>query len=70
LRKSEQARWALFVIEEPAFSFESSAIASERTICADYAVAGNDDGDGVVAVGCSDGSDRRGVTDAEGQIAV
>lgn len=61
---------SLFVVEEPAFSFDAAAVASEGAVGSDDAVAGDDDGDGVRSVGEADGADGGGAADGGGELAV
>src|SRR6185436_20651012 len=48
-----------FVFEQPALAFESSAVAGERTVGADEAMAGNHDADRVGAVSEADRTHRQ-----------
>ena len=56
--------------EQPALAIESPAIAGQRSVCADHPMAGNDDGDGIGAIGETDGARGRGAADLGGQSAV
>jgi len=58
------------VVEEPAFALDASAISSERSVRSYDAVTRNYDGDGVVAVGCADGPDCVGMTDAASEFSI
>lgn len=58
------------MVEEPAFAVEAARVAVELALAVDDAVAGDDDGDGVGAVGGTDGAGRGGVADAPCEEAV
>ena len=53
----------MFVIEEPAFAFDAAAVAGQRAIGADHAMAGYDDGDGIGTIGRADCPDSGRMTD-------
>lgn len=57
---------ACFEVEEISFAVEAAAVADEGAVFADDAVAGDDDGDGVFAVGEADGSGGGGFADGGG----
>ena len=42
--------------QQPALALDAAAIAGERAIGADDAMAGDDDADGIVAIGMADGT--------------
>ena len=58
------------MVEEPAFAFDAAAVAGERAICSDDAVAGEDDGDGIGSIGGADGADGGWMADPFGELAV
>ena len=56
--------------EQPLFAMEAAAVAGERAVGADDAMAGHDDADRVRSVGKADGADGAGTADALGKLAV
>src|SRR6516165_8470819 len=68
IKESEQS--FAFVVEEPALAVETAAVAGQRTIRANDAVAGDDDRDGVGAVGEAYSADGRRTTDVLRDFAV
>lgn len=58
------------VFEEPFFAVEAAPVAAQRAGGLDHAVAGDDDGDAVRAVGRADGALGAGARDAVGEFAV
>lgn len=58
------------MIEEPALALEATAIAGEGAVGPDHAMAGDDNAEGVGAVGQADGADGRGPPDARGKLRV
>ena len=61
--------WVLEV-EESGFGVEAASEAGEAAGRADDSVTGHDDGDGIAAVGCSDGAGGVGVAELTGELAV
>lgn len=59
-----------FVLKEPALAMQASSVASKRAIGADDAMAGDDDADGVGAIGQAHGADGGGLADPAGQLGV
>src|ERR1700730_14507355 len=59
-----------FMFEEPLLAFHTAAVAGEGAVGSDDAVTGNDDSDGIGAVGETDGADWGGAADAAGELAV
>src|SRR5947209_822584 len=57
-------------VEQPALAVDAAAVPGQLAVAADDAVAGNDDGDRVLAVGQPDGAAGFGVADPLGQLAV
>src|SRR5690242_19875320 len=70
VRTGRVIRDCAFMRQEPTLAFDAAAIAGERAVGADHAMAGHDDADGVGAVGKADGPDRLGPADAPRQLAV
>jgi hypothetical protein len=62
--------WCFFVVEEPALAFDAAAVAGEGSVGSDDAMTGDDDGDGIGAVGEADRANRRGPADGGGEFAV
>ena len=58
------------MIEQPLLPPPAAAVAAERTVGPDDAVAGNDDGDLVLAVDAADGADGAGRSDAARHVGV
>lgn len=58
------------MLQEPALALQSAAVAGERAICSDHAMAGDDDADGVGAVRETNGSDGVGPVDLAGQLSI
>jgi hypothetical protein len=56
--------------EEPAFAVEPAAVADQRAVGPDDAMARDDDGDGVGAVGGADRANGGGRSDADGEVPV
>src|SRR5262245_63535246 len=67
-----EERWAFdaFMGEQPPFPVEAAAVSRELSVGSDDAMAGDDDGDGVGAVGRADGSHRCRFANALRQLAV
>lgn len=61
---------ALFQVEQLLFHLQTAAIAGERVVAAHYAVAGQDDADGIAAVGIGQGTHRLGHAQTAGLLAV
>ena len=59
-----------FQVEQILFGPEASAVAGQVAVAADDAVAGEDDGDGVGAVGIGHSPDGFGESDGGGQFTV
>src|SRR4051794_11674503 len=66
------SKWAHAVleIEQGALAFQAASVAGERPVGADDAVAGDDDGDRVAAIGGADRARGPGALDALGELAV
>ena len=56
--------------EEPAFAFDSSSVTRERAVSSDHPMTGDDDRDGICAIGQAYGSDGFGTTDASGDVRI
>lgn len=56
--------------QEPLFAPETAAVAGEFAVAGKNAVARDDDGDGVLAVGGAHGSDSLGVANGVGDVLV
>src|SRR5205823_3143953 len=56
--------------QQPALALDAAAIAGQRAVAADDAVAGDDDADGIVAIGMADGAHGRLAPDALGERAI
>ena len=56
------------MLQEPAFAFEAAA--GEGAVGSDDAMAGDDDTDGINAVGQTDRADCRRAADSLGELAV
>ena len=69
-RIHRQAQRARLEVEQGALVLEPAAVAGQRAVAADDAVARADDGDRVAAVGAADGAGLAGVADARGDLAV
>ena len=54
VRKEGRSAVELFVIEEPAFAFDAPAVAVERAVCGDDAMAWDHDRDAIPAIGQPD----------------
>src|SRR5882757_7897704 len=59
-----------FMLQKPSLAFDAAAIASERATRSDDAVTGNDDSDGIGAVGETDCAHCSGAADAARELAV
>ena len=60
----------MFQVEKILLGLEASAVAGQAAVAADDAVAGEDDGDGVGAVGIGYCTDGPGGSDGGGQPSV
>ena len=60
----------VFMLQEPAFALDASAVACEGAVGSDDAVTGDDYSDGVGAVGESDGPDGFRPADLFGQLSI
>src|SRR5512132_47164 len=69
-RIHREAQRAGLEVEQRALVVEPPAVAGQRTVAADDAMARADDGDRVAAVGAADGTRLAGVADAAGDLAV
>src|SRR5262249_32620354 len=58
------------VLQQPALAVEAAAIAGERAVLADHAVAGHDDRDRIAAVDHADRAHRVGTADGLCELAV
>jgi len=58
------------VVEQPALAGQAAAVAGERAVGADHAVAGDDDADRVAAVGQAHGAGGCGTAELLGERAV
>jgi len=59
-----------FVLQQPGLALEAAAVASEGAVRADDTMAGDDDADGVLAVGEADAAYGGGVADSGGELGV
>lgn len=59
-----------FEVEEILFAPQSAAVSTEGSVASDDAVAGDEDGDGVFAVGAAHGALGAGATDATGKLGI
>ena len=59
-------RVGALVGEQPLFAMEAAAVAGERAVGADDAMAGHDDADGIGTIRETDGADGAGTADALG----
>src|SRR5262245_57888955 len=59
-----------FVAEQPPLAVESAAVARQRPVGADDAMAGHDDGDRIRAVRRPDGPHRRGLSNPLRQLGI
>src|SRR5580704_11221292 len=66
----EESSGARLVLEQPLFAFEAAAVAGERTVSADHAMAGHDDADGIRTVGEADGANSFRPANLFGELAV
>jgi 3-methyladenine DNA glycosylase/8-oxoguanine DNA glycosylase len=64
------SRGLALVVEQPALAFQPPPIAGEAAVGADQAVAGDDDRDGIPAVGGTDGTGGTGRPQLSGDLAV
>src|SRR5207247_9870384 len=67
---SSQSQQRPLVLEEPALPVQTAAESCELAPGADDAVAGHDDGNGVLAVGGADGAGQADVAEAARDLAV
>src|ERR1700732_4501142 len=64
-RNDTRCKQARFMVEEPLLCGQPTTESGQGSVGTDDAVAGEDDADGIRAVGCSEGA--RGLRDAEGR---
>src|SRR5262245_24431876 len=59
-----------FVGEQPSLALDAAAVAGERAVGADDAVAGHNDADGIVAIGMAGGAYRRLAADPASEVGI
>src|SRR6266566_7792651 len=59
-----------FMFKKPSLAFHAAAVAGEGAVRADDAVTGNDDANGIGAIGETDCPDGGGAADAFGEFAI
>src|SRR5579863_3186055 len=69
-RRARSGALAAFEVEQETLELEAAAVAGERAVGADDAVAGDDHGDRVAPVGAADGAACRGASDRLGDLGV
>src|SRR3954470_10261738 len=70
MRESEEAAEPPLVVEQPLLAPQLAAVADQRAVGADDAVARHEDRDLIGAIGPGDGADGRRAADAIGDLAV
>src|SRR6478609_1751167 len=59
-----------FMLQKPLLARQAAAIAGQRSVGADHAMAGHDDADRVLAIGEAGGAYRPGLADAPRELGV
>src|ERR1700681_3591274 len=69
-RSGSGAAVSPFEVEQEALEWKPAAVAGERAVGADDAMARDDDGDRIAPVGAADGAAGRGASDGRGDLEV